>query len=84
MMDHSPTQLIAQAILLHLEQCPASADTVEGIQAWWIDACALGASLAGTLTALEQLERDRKVERLVLGGRQLWRKARPAFCRVRH
>ncbi len=75
-MNDRRTSLIAEAILLHLERYPGSADTLEGICLWWIDFSSLGANLFSTQLALEQLEQEHRVERIMLGGRQLWRKSR--------
>lgn len=75
-MENIRTSLIAEAILLHLQQCPASADTLEGICLWWIDSRALGANFHNTLLALEHLEQEQKVERIAFGGGYIWRKPR--------
>jgi hypothetical protein len=70
-MDETKVNAAAIAILHYLHLHPWSADTLEGIQQWWIpsDETELVVQLA-----LERLEADRLVESVPIGGRLLWRR----------
>ncbi|HSC79330.1 MAG TPA: hypothetical protein VLC08_03160 [Chitinolyticbacter sp.] len=63
----------ATAISDYLRQRPASADTLEGIHAWWIDWGGPPEAVSVTQAALERLEADGVIERRYIGNRELWR-----------
>ncbi|WP_222846709.1 hypothetical protein [Chitinolyticbacter meiyuanensis] len=73
MMDDALIDYVAQAICRYLQQRPASADTLEGVHAWWIEWPDLPEAPAVTLAALERLEQQGVVERRHIGNRELWR-----------
>ncbi|MBL8484472.1 MAG: hypothetical protein KF778_07700 [Rhodocyclaceae bacterium] len=72
----APIATIAAAIAAHLERCPNSSDTVDGIQLWWVGPLVPGATLENTFLALQLLERQGLVERSDLAGRSLWHRPR--------
>jgi hypothetical protein len=68
----SAVHMAASAIATYLAQYPGSADTAEGIHAWWLGhACPLEI----VQRALELLEMEGTVERLRVGSRFVWRLA---------
>jgi hypothetical protein len=75
-MDSQAIELAAAAILNYLQQHPNSADTAEGIHAWWIDWDGCIESPLVTERALEYLEDQHLMERVSIGNRVLWRKPR--------
>ncbi|MEK6346514.1 MAG: hypothetical protein V4764_03480 [Burkholderia sp.] len=77
MNDDALIELIAAHIQRYLCEHPASADTAEGVHQWWLGGEALDAPLDATQAALERLARRGVLEAVKLGGRTLWRRARP-------
>jgi hypothetical protein len=65
------------AIVHYVEARPESADTLEGIHHWWIQWPGAAESMAVTLAALEQLERDGLMQGIRVGNRDIWRRRRP-------
>ena len=66
-----------QQIRQHLQRHPVSADTVEGIHAWWIEWMAPGGHISVTQLALERLQAQGIVECVRLeNGREVWRRKR--------
>jgi hypothetical protein len=61
----------------YVDARPDSADTLEGIHQWWIQWPGNAESMAVTLAALEQLERDGLMQGVRVGNRAIWRKRRP-------
>ncbi len=55
---------------------PEAADTVEGIQHWWIRVSAMPVPITVVQLALERLELEGVVEQVKLGNRIIWRKKR--------
>ncbi|HZX31760.1 MAG TPA: hypothetical protein VFF03_10435 [Rhodocyclaceae bacterium] len=75
-MDYQAIEQAAAAILNYVQQHPNSADTAEGIHAWWIDWEGRIESPLVTEQALEYLERQHLMERVSIGNRVLWRRPR--------
>ena len=61
----------------YVDARPDSADTLEGIHQWWIQWPGTAESMAVTLAALEQLERDGLMQGVRVGNRAIWRRRRP-------
>ncbi|WP_371324952.1 hypothetical protein VX159_05350 [Dechloromonas sp. ZY10] len=76
-MNEQAIEKAAQQIRAYLAARPQAADTLEGIHRWWIDWQDQDReeSPAVTLAALEQLAAGGELEKLNLGGRNLWRRA---------
>ncbi|KAF0815282.1 hypothetical protein IGB42_00363 [Andreprevotia sp. IGB-42] len=66
----------AALIQRYIASRPDAADTIEGIHLWWIDWPQSPEQPAVTLAALEQLEAADLMERVQIGGRELWRAKR--------
>lgn len=64
------------AIRQFLRERPDSADTLQGIHAWWIRWPGLEESVLVTQTALERLEAEGEVEQLKVGSSIIWRRKR--------
>lgn len=75
-MDSQLIESVAAAILAYVERRPQSADTVQGIHAWWIDWHGRIESPEVTERALEYLEQQGQMERVSVGNRLLWRRPR--------
>ncbi len=75
-MDFQLVETVAAAILAYVRCRPQSADTVQGIHAWWIDWHGRIESPEVTEGALEHLERQGLMERVSIGNRLLWRQPR--------
>jgi hypothetical protein len=67
-------QMLSTAIQYYLASRPESADTLEGIHAWWTQWSSLQEPQAATLAALEDMEAHGFVERARSGGREIWRR----------
>ncbi|MBB3228062.1 putative transcriptional regulator [Luteibacter sp. Sphag1AF] len=71
-----PVRAIADAITQHLAAQPKSADTVEGVQQWWLRPRGIDVSLSAVTEALLLLEHEQVVTRRVCGAREVWRAMR--------
>jgi hypothetical protein len=75
-MNGESVRFAINAIINHVNARPASADTVEGIHLGWIQWPGTPEPVAVTSAALEQLERDGFMQRVMVGNRELWRRHR--------
>lgn len=74
MMKTNPVEHAMVAIRAFLRARPDSADTVTGIQRWWISWPGFAGSADDTQTALERLETLGEVERFKIGSSIIWRR----------
>ncbi|SFS13566.1 hypothetical protein SAMN05216570_2894 [Dyella sp. OK004] len=72
MTGHS-VRIVADAIARHLAIRPGCADSVEGIQQWWLRPAGVEVPLEIVSDALRLLEEERVVECRLLGAREIWR-----------
>jgi len=77
-MDEQSIQFAMQAIVLHLQQHPQSADTLEGVHLWWVPWPNIQESRLVTAEALHRLQNAQRVESRTIGERELWRLPRTA------
>jgi len=75
-MNNHAIDFAKNAIQQFLADRPDSADTLDGIHAWWIRWPELPEHINVTLAALEQLEALGIMETAVVGQRTIWRKRR--------
>ncbi|MFB9992093.1 hypothetical protein ACFFLM_08990, partial [Deinococcus oregonensis] len=75
-MDEDLIRFASNEIINHVNANPESADTVQGIHQWWIQWPNAAALPTVTRAALEQLELEGFLQRLVVGGREVWRRRR--------
>lgn len=73
MNDDALIEAIAASIQRYLCEHPASADTAEGVQQFWLGGIAHEVSLAMTQAALASLERRGALEGVQMGRHRLWR-----------
>lgn len=64
---------VADAIARVLAAQPACADTIEGIQQWWLRPSGIDAPRDVIASALELLEMEQHIERRRVGTREIWR-----------
>ena len=76
-MTVDPVAAVAARILDYLQRNPRAADTVEGVHYAWLSAAADDLSLDLTQAALDLLFAQRKVDRVPVGDRLLWRAQQP-------
>jgi hypothetical protein len=69
---------VADAISRFLVAQPACADTIEGIQQWWLRPSGIDAPRDVIASALELLEMEQHIERRQAGSREIWRLRRTA------
>ncbi|MDB5046464.1 MAG: hypothetical protein JWQ08_2514 [Deinococcus sp.] len=75
-MNEDLVRFASNEITNYVHARPASADTVEGIHLGWIQWPGTPEQVAVTLAALEQLEMDGFMQRVVAGNRDIWRRRR--------
>ena len=73
-MSVDPVAAVAARILDYLHCHPHAADTVEGVHYAWLDPDAGEVSIDLTQAALDLLYAQRKIDRIPIGGRMLWRR----------
>jgi len=66
----------ADAIARYLAAYPVAADTVDGVQQWWLRPSGVEATRDVTEAALRLLEIEQRVECLSRAGREIWRARR--------
>lgn len=71
-----PILYAVEAIRQYLLVRPGAADTLEGIHSWWIDWQGQPESTEVSAAALQKLLQNGEVEKRLVGGREIWRKAR--------
>jgi hypothetical protein len=64
---------VADAIARFLAAQPACADTIEGIQQWWLRPSGIDSPRDVIASALELLEMEQHIERRQVGTREIWR-----------
>lgn len=64
---------VADVIARFLAAQPACADTIEGIQQWWLRPSGIDAPRDVIAGALELLEMEQYIERRQAGTREIWR-----------
>ena len=74
-MTHDDIEAATGMIRAHVAAYPHSADTLEGVAQWWLEGHFPPPLIAA---ALERLLASGELERMDLGQRQLWRRARAA------
>ncbi len=65
----------AEQIAYYLKNHPSAADSAEGIQRWWIPRQLCEAPLDLVQRALNRLEAEGMIERTVIGGTVIYRRA---------
>lgn len=75
-MDETLIQFAMNAIILHLNKNPLSADTLEGIHLWWIPWPDTEESIFITAEALNRLQEAKLVETRIIAEREIWRRPR--------
>lgn len=75
-MTDNSVRATADAISRYLAAYPASADTADGVQQWWLRPSGVEATRDVIEAALRLLEMEQRVERLRLAGREVWRARR--------
>jgi hypothetical protein len=75
----SAVQAVAQVVLEYLQAQPQSADTAEGISAWWLGTSRRGPRVGAVVEALESLVARGAVTRdATPAGETVYRLSRPA------
>lgn len=77
-MNENLIQFAMQSIVLHLQQYPRSADTLEGVHQWWVQWPDIQESILVTDEALHRLQSVQQIESHTLGEREIWRLPREA------
>jgi len=74
-MTQDDIETAISRIRYHLASYPHGTDTLEGVAQWWLDGSFSPPVIAA---ALERLLAAGEMERMIIGQRQLWRRAQPA------
>ncbi|HUA80967.1 MAG TPA: hypothetical protein VL997_11380 [Dyella sp.] len=72
-MTGYPVRTVADAIAGFLAEHPACADTIEGIELWWLNPRGITPPREVIVRALELLEVEQLIECRPIGARKLWR-----------
>ena len=70
-ISHS-VRVVADSIARHLVARPGCADSVEGIQQWWLRSAGVEVSLDVVVEGLRTLEEEGVVECRRLGTQEIW------------
>ena len=75
--DDTEMGVLVDAIARYLQAHPRAADSLEGIQAWWLPSPLNAGPLAAVIAALEELQRRGVVEKATVdGNRAIYRAVR--------
>ena len=72
-MTEYSVRVVADAIASFLVAHPTCADTIEGIQQWWLRPQGIIPAIDIIASALDLLEMEKRVESRRIGQRVLWR-----------
>lgn len=72
-MTGQSVRVVADAIARYLATRPGCADSVEGVQQWWLRPAGVEVPLEVVADALRLLEKEKVVECRRLGAGEIWR-----------